>query len=314
MKTIAALSAAAIALVFAPRLLAVPVGDVDAFGTGVNQFAIEFVPIGNPNNPDDIPGNPSPVGKVEYSYRIGKFEISEDMINKANTLGGLGITGSNHGANKPVTYMSWYEAATFVNWLNESTGHQRAYNFDNSGNFQIWPRSEAWQKGGENLFRHKDAYYFLPSRDEWYKAAYYDANAGVYYDYPTGSDTAPIPIAAGTGAGTAVYGQPGGQGAADITLAGGLSPYGTMAQGGNVGEWDETDYDLMNTSALSDRGIVGGHWTDGSETLLASRRDPASPPVDLFGFRVASRAIPEPSTLLLTFGVAGGFVVWRLRA
>jgi len=79
--------------------------------------------------------------------------------------------------------------------------------------------------------------YFLPSVDEWYKAAYYDPTGGAYYDYPTGSNTAPTPVASGTAAGTAVYS--GQVGPANITLAGGLSPYGTMGQGGNVYEWDE---------------------------------------------------------------------------
>ena len=64
----------------------------DMFGSGANTFDIEFVPIGNPGNPADTTGDPNPAGSVAYSYRIGKFEISEQMIDKANTVGGLGIT------------------------------------------------------------------------------------------------------------------------------------------------------------------------------------------------------------------------------
>lgn len=51
-------------------------------------------------------------------------------------------------------------------------------------------------------------------------------------------------------------------GPADITLAGGLSPYGTMGQGGNVYEWMETEDDLANNSThgglfdLTGEGIV----------------------------------------------------------
>ena len=58
--------------------------------------------------------------------------------------------------------------------------------------------------GGQNLFRHKDAFYFLPSENEWYKSAYFSPS-GVYYNYPTGSDSAPTAVAGGTGTGTAVY-------------------------------------------------------------------------------------------------------------
>ena len=54
----------------------------------------------------------------------------------------------------------------------------------------------------------------------------------------------------------------------DITLAGGLSPYGTMGQGGNVYEWEETDFDLVNDSSSSARGVRGGGWGNSSSRLL----------------------------------------------
>jgi len=53
-------------------------------------------------------------------------------------------------------------------------------------NIALWTTEEAWQLGGENLSRHKDTHYFLPSMDEWYKAAYYDPSAVSYFDYPYG--------------------------------------------------------------------------------------------------------------------------------
>ena len=52
--------------------------------------------------------------------------------------------------------------------------------------------------------------------------------------------SAPTAVAAGT----AVY--DGHADPADVTIAGGLSPYGTIGQGGNVWEWEETDFDLVN--------------------------------------------------------------------
>ena len=60
---------------------------------------------------------------------MGKYEISEQMINKANTLGGLFITKDTRGADKPASNMTWNEAARFVNWLNTSTGCPQAYKF-----------------------------------------------------------------------------------------------------------------------------------------------------------------------------------------
>src|SRR4051812_45933792 len=85
----------------------------DTFGSGANSFDIDFVTIGNPGNPPDA--NPNPAGAVPYTYRIGKYEISEQMIDKANALGGLGITKDTRGPDYPVTSVSWYEAAKFVN-------------------------------------------------------------------------------------------------------------------------------------------------------------------------------------------------------
>ena len=101
----------------------------DTFGSGANTFDIEFVSIGNPGNAADTTGSPNPAGSVPYTYRMGKFEISEQMIDKANAVGGLGITKDTRGADKPATSVSWNEAARFVNWLNTSSGSTPAYKF-----------------------------------------------------------------------------------------------------------------------------------------------------------------------------------------
>jgi len=304
MKTTTILAAAVV-------LMMAQLSYADPFGSGLNSFDIEFVEIGNPGNPaDDISANPDFAGSVAQSYRIGQFEISEDMINKANTLGGLGITHDNRGANKPATSISWFEAAQFVNWLNTSKGATPAYKFDGGGNFQLWSPGDAGYDPN-NLYRNSLAAYFLPSTDEWYKAAFYDPVADVYYNYPTGSNTAPTPVASGTAAGTAVYGQSFSTGPADITLAGGLSPYGTMGQGGNVWEWEETDFDLVNDSISSDRGRRGGNWGNSASFLSASRRSGSFPAFNgnFIGFRVAS--VPEPSSLLLGVLGAVGLLLWR---
>ena len=282
----------------------------DTFGSGANTFDIEFVTIGNPGNAaDDGSANPDFAGSVPYIYRIGKFEISEQMIDKANAVGGLGITKDTRGADKPATSMSWNEAARFVNWLNTSTGSTPAYKFalqpgevgySANANIELWTIGDAGYNPN-NLYRNSLAQYFLPSVDEWYKAAYYDPTSGVYYNYPTGSDSAPTAVASGTAAGTAVYSQPPETGPADITLAGGLSPYGTMGQGGNVFEWEETDFDLVNNSGSSTRVGRGGDWDNASGSMSSSDRNSANPTNEgnNLGFRVASTAVPEPATLLL---------------
>ncbi len=270
----------------------------DTFGTGLNSFEIEFVPIGDPGNPADTTGFPNPAGSVPYFYRMGKFEISEQMIEKANALGGLGIMKDTRSPDKPATSVDWIEAARFVNWLNESTGRTPAYKFDDNGEFQLWQPGDAGYNS-RNLFRNSLAKYVLPSVDEWYKAAYYDPVAGIYYDYPTASNTPPTAVASGNDPGTAVYRQDLATGPADIMNAGGLSRYGTMGQGGNVAEWEETEFDLMNDGTLSLRGGRGGFWDVLTSGLSVTSRSGGFPNIGHLGvgFRVAS--IPEPSTAML---------------
>lgn len=77
---------------------------LQTFGSGTNQFQIEFVEVGNPANAADTTGSPNPAGSVAYTYNLGKYEISRDMVIKANTLGGLGLTLGSlavYGGNGP---------------------------------------------------------------------------------------------------------------------------------------------------------------------------------------------------------------------
>lgn len=118
---------------------------------------------------------------MPYAYRIGKYEISEQMIEKANvaTAGAanpLGITTTPRGPNKPASGISWIEAARFVNWLNETSGYSPAYKFGTNPAVQGFELSQPADPGYDpaNLFRNGLAYYVLPSTDEWYKAAIYD--------------------------------------------------------------------------------------------------------------------------------------------
>jgi hypothetical protein len=207
------------------------------FGSGSNQFNMEFVTIGNPGNLADTSGTPNPAGAVGYTYAIGKFEVSEDMITKYNanfgTANNLVITKDTFGVNKPATSVSWNEAARFVNWLNTSTGNQAAYKFTTGGvndNIAFWTSGDAGY-GASNPYRNSLAKYFLPSYNEWCKAAFYNPTNSTWYDYANGSNTAPTLVASGTTADTAVYNQPVPQGPADVDKAGGLSPYGVMGLG-----------------------------------------------------------------------------------
>jgi formylglycine-generating enzyme required for sulfatase activity len=312
---------AVVSIVAATMVSTVHAGIV-TFGSGLNQFTMEFVTIGNPGNAPDTTGAPNPAGAVGYTYDIGKFEVSEDMITKFNASQSLQITQDARGANKPATSVSWNEAARFVNWLNTSTGNQAAYKFTTGGvndDIALWTSGDAGFDAS-NPYRNSLAKYFLPNSNEWYKAAYYNPNNSTYYDFANGSNTRPTAVTGGTTLNTAVYRQSGEAfptGPADVDQAGGLSPYGVMGLGGNVYEWEESSFDLANSSVSSSRGIRGGVWNDSSSFLSSSTRAALNPSSEFnnFGFRVASlssspaAAVPEPGTLLLgTLLGLGGYL------
>ena len=292
-----------------------PSAQADTFGTSGNEFTIDFVNIGNAGNAANTTG----FGAVPYEYRMGTYEVSQNAIDKATASGMANVTAGAWTGNQPAANISWLESAAFVNWLNTSKGHQAAYNLTPTGeppefpqwSMSLWSNADAWQLGGENLYRHKDAHYFLPSENEWYKAAYNIPPGWTYYSYATASSTAPTPVASGTSAGTAVGGAPASS-PAGVDNAGGLSPYGTMGQSGNVYELNESAPDGANDSANEARTIRGGFWSSTEFQLSSWFRFDYQPTMEgsSVGFRVAS--VPEPSTYALLL-MTGAGALWLAR-
>ncbi len=275
----------------------------DTFGSGGNQFNIDFVDISAGTNPS------SGYGVVDYNYRMGTYEITNDQWAKFNAQYGV-VTGTPStaydsnpywtGANVPTNNVSWYEVAQFVNWLNTSSGHQAAYKFtgtQGTGDYALatWSLEQAWE--GENLYRHKDAYYFLPTEDEWVKAAYW--NGSSIQTYATANGLTPQ-AGVDSNYGGAV-GQPWtvGSGTEEIN--------GTYDMMGNVWEWMESPYSDEAFGVGSSRGVRGGHYSHNASNLASSNRYYFNPDLEYFlvGFRVAS--VPEPSSLLI-ISAAGLFL------
>ncbi len=306
-----------VAALFAAFTLSIqPAAQADTWGGGTtNEFTVDFVSISQTNNTADttIYGT---YGAVPYVYRAGKYEITQDAITKATASGMSNVTAGPWTGNQPATIITWYEAAAFVNFLNTNSGKTAAYNltFSNgSWSMALWSSEQAWTAGGTNLYRNKDAFYFLPSENEWYKAAYYNAAGTNYFLYPTASSSAPAAVASGTNAGTAVYNGGAVRNPAAVTLAGGLSPYGTMGQGGNIFEWNESAFDGSNSSSSEFRAVRGGDFLNTELNLRSSFRSFLDPTFEDggIGFRVAS--VPEPSTYALLLLGAGAAYIWKRR-
>jgi hypothetical protein len=146
----------------------------DTFGTGANQFNIEFRTIGNPGNAADPSSSWPGYGSVGYTYRIGTYAISQNQINAATASGLQNVVAGAWSGDKPAANMTWHESAAFVNWLNTSKGFQPAYNLNWSGSnwsMALWTATDAGYDAN-NLYRNSLAKYFLLSENEFNQADY----------------------------------------------------------------------------------------------------------------------------------------------
>ena len=214
----------------------------------------------------------------------------------------------------PVAFVSFIDAARFVNWLQngEDDGDTETGAYTLEG-------GTADPSNWHTLTRNSGARVFVPNENEWYKAAYHDA-AGLsytdYFDYPCGSNTAPVcsaPTATPdrancrTGLGEEAEVRPAG------SYPGSPSAYGTFDQGGNVGEWTEA----IRGEDTWARVVRGGSWDQYAADTAAWEDSTGAAAIygwpDI-GFRVAT--LPEPAGVLaLASGAAGliGLAGWRRR-
>jgi formylglycine-generating enzyme required for sulfatase activity len=302
-------------------------GYADDFGIGENAFTIDFVTISGDTNPatripaDDMHEWFTFTG-VNNDYRMGVFEISNDQWFKFVASLGVPVTGSPEASyddppssvepNMPTNCVSWHEAAQFVNWLNTSSGYAPAYRFTGThgtGDYTlgVWDTSEA--EHGTNLFRHKEAFYYLPTEDEWIKAAYW--NGVSLQQYASPDDTLPTEDVDSN------YGMTSG-GQVWAVDAGTEELNGTRNMMGNIWEYIESPF-LANeygTDSTQTRVLRGGMFWSDEDELTSMKRTSVSGSGEstLIGFRVASD-VPEPATMsLLGLGAIAILRRRRVRA
>jgi formylglycine-generating enzyme len=310
---------------------------------------IVTVPVSNPGNaPDARYGG---YGAVSYTYQMGKFDVTAgqycqflNAVARTDTYdlysyymgdpsGFLGCNIVRSGspgsytysvapgwANRPVNYVSWGDAARFVNWLanGQPTGPQGLTTTED-GSYYIngamtWSQLSA-------VARKANARYVIPTTNEWYKAAYYDPNKSGgpgYWDFPTLSNRRPSNILDPNGRNNANFYDYYGTGNFTYTIgapyyrtevgafASSAGPYGTFDQGGNVFQWTET---ISNPGERDLRG--GAFMGSAANYLIASAAFDTSPTMEdyLYGFRIAE--VPEPATLMPL--VLGGVAMMRRK-
>ncbi len=326
---------------------------------GVDPLSgIDFVRITHPGNAAWA-GNGTPNdraigrGGVNYEYSIGRFEVTTSewvqFFNAAydrpqsqsiphlaapdawgavstppNTPGGRRWIVPAGNEMLPTGNVSWRMAAIYCNWLHNNKGTERqaflngAYDVGTFGYFgNIFTDQAA---------HHPDARYWIPTWDEWLKAAHYDPHRngegqGGWWVYPNSGD-APL-----------VYGPPGvlvnglptqanagwfpydGYDPMRVPLgayANEMSPWGLFDVAGGTAEWTESVLQLISGTRF--RFLDGSAWVAGPpvrDAITASSADFPSFSTFDYGFRIAS-SIPTPASGVL-FLIAGTLIARRTR-
>lgn len=270
----------------------------------------QYVKIGDIGNPGDRVNHFH--GSVYYEYAISRTELSnreyclflnavasksdpyrlyhEEMQN--GVTGGITRSKTSKGfiyqckpnwANRPVTYLAFYDLARYANWMHydcptkgvselgttEGNATQGAYNTED------FEAVRSGQKSPYETFgkRNTGARFWIPSEDEWYKAAYHDPEKignRPYHDYPTRSSDAPTHEQANyMYDNTLCIGEPFFVVPVD-SFQNAASYYGTLNQGGNVWEWLED----WQYGTVGCRGLRGGSWSYTAFGLNACNTDP----------------------------------------
>jgi formylglycine-generating enzyme len=297
------------------------------------QVNMAWSTVGNAGNaPDPTTG----FGSVGYDYRIGTYEVTNSQyaafLNSVAASDPNGLYNANMGSNarggitrsgsdgsytysvrenfgdKPVNYVSWFDAARMSNWMTNGQG---------SGGTEsgVYTLTGPTTISGITRDLSNPNQVFIPNEDEWYKAAYHQpaaqgGDADNYWLYATQSNSVPTVASATSTGDVANPGQDvvnyqqgadwNGQDGNVTTVgsAGSTSFYGAFDMNGNVWEWNET---LIG----SFRGLRGGSFFNFENDLRSSFRDnfnPAGENVSV-GFRLAS-PVPTPATAAI-LGFAG---------
>lgn len=309
----------------------------------IAEVTFDWAVVGNVGNAGELTGagaggfgDDAIVGRVNYEYQISKHAVTNaqyaEFLNaiartdpnglyqssmSSSPLGGIQRSGADGNfsysvktgrGNNPVVYVSFFSVMRFANWLenDQPQGVQNAATTE-AGVYTIGT--------GADETRQASARFFIPSEDEWYKAAYHKNNGvtGDYWDYPTATNTPPTSdqppgTSSPNPSNTANYtnndgnanGYNDGYAVTGTTTfsvtqnylsnvgaySSATSPYGTYDQGGNVWEWTEG---LVRSRF---RVFRGGSWNEAASRLASAFRagDVPTQAANQIGFRIASIA------------------------
>lgn len=322
------------------------------FLAGLAPFAkaapvvIDTVPVRDAGNTTDTSG----YGKVLYEYRLGRFEITiGQYIEFLNAVAATDTHGLYHlgmeseaavagvsrsgtagsyvyaaigNPDRPIALVSWFDAARFANWMSngQPVGLQSPTTTEDGAYTLLPPFNHVgFVKNAINPNTGRPPLWWIPSEDEWYKAAYYNptrnGGAGGYHFYPIQSPLDNVPYSAGAGGATSPDASLAGNFRRDDGIANGYndgyaitgSPvyptsnalakvgsyglastyYGTFDQGGNVLEITDG---IVNSGGTLYRAARGGSWFDDESIMRSTFRLNLNPDTEAvgIGFRLAT--------------------------
>jgi sulfatase modifying factor 1 len=184
----------------------------------VQAVSIETVFVGDLGNPAQANG----FGRIDYEYRIGKYEVTNDQyveflnakaggtdplglyesmfmgstvfrggIDRVGPFGFYSYSVKANMGTKPVNHTTWYDAIRFINWLNNGQGSG-----DTESGAYTLEGGTPTPSNGPSVTRNPGAIWVMPNQDEWMKAAYYQptdqgGDADGYWVFPTRSNSNP---------------------------------------------------------------------------------------------------------------------------
>lgn len=263
-----------------------------------------LIQVANPGNTAD---SRTGFGRVDYTFRIGKYETTvseyvaflnakafdldakqfmqdlyqdemseplEDpgvLITRKSDTGRWVYTAADGRENLPIGWVNWFSAARYVNWLH------------NGADALADTESGAYELNGAStgiFYRTANARYWIPSEDEWYKAAYHDPeNSPEYYwKYATRSNNLPDDTKnAFLGPNAANYNDKQDNGNVYVPVGSyknSVSYYGAYDMTGNVWEWNDAviETPVPKNNRPDSRGVRGGSYSQGIVAVESSTR------------------------------------------
>lgn len=272
------------------------------------EFVNTFAPRG------DLPGGGRPDFFGPLSFVWGSFRWG--AINDPSYTGpGFRYTAfSPEALDLPVGNMTWRNAAVYCNWLHNGRRNDLQSLLSGAYDTATWGYTQA-SGFSDALTRLPGARYWIPSADEWIKAAFYDPNrfgpsSSGWWMSMDRSDSVPVPGLPGTPGATTnsglTYPLPGVPSPGSIVVGSypdSQSPWGLLDTSGGVSEWiEEPFYSDYERTRVTERGLMGGFDGDGryqpnSSTVWSISS--ASPRQSSSGDGLRIATIPAPSSLII---------------